>query len=75
MNTRSNEMLDTVSRVLRYACAALALLCIVLAIIAAISTGCSGGCAGSDSTESARSVFSTDIEVTVGKIVVVPCRK
>ena len=52
MNTRSNEMLDTVSRVLRYACAALALLCIVFAIIAAISTGCSGGCAGSDSTES-----------------------
>ena len=39
MNTRSNEMLDTVSRVLRYACAALALLCIVFAIIAAISTG------------------------------------
>ena len=52
MNTHSNEMLDTVSRVLRYACAALALLCIVFAIIAAISTGCSGGCAGSDSTES-----------------------
>lgn len=52
MNTRSNEMLDTVSRVLRYACAALALLCIVFAIIAAISTGCSDGCAGSDSTES-----------------------
>ena len=52
MNTRSNEMLDTVSRVLRYACAALALLCIVFAIIAAISTGWSGGCAGSDSTES-----------------------
>ena len=52
MNTRSNGMLDTVSRVLRYACAALALLCIVFAIIAAISTGCSGGCAGSDSTES-----------------------
>ena len=56
MNTRSNEMLDTVSRVLRYACAALALLCIVFAIIAAISTGCSGGYAGaradSDNTES-----------------------
>lgn len=56
MNTRSNEMLDTVSRVLRYACAALALLCVVFAIIAAISTGCSGGCAGahadSDNTES-----------------------
>ena len=56
MNTRSTEMLDTVSRVLRYACAALALLCIVFAIIAAISTGCSGGCAGaradSDNTES-----------------------
>ena len=34
MNTRSTEMLDTVSRVLRYACAALALLCIVFAIIA-----------------------------------------
>lgn len=56
MNTHSNEMLDTVSRVLRYACAALALLCIVFAIIAAISTGCSGGYAGaradSDNTES-----------------------
>ena len=56
MNTRSNEMLDSVSRVLRYACAALALLCVVFAIIAAISTGCSGGCAGaradSDNTES-----------------------
>ncbi len=61
MNTRTNACFDTADRILRSACAVLALLCLVLAVAALISSGCSGGCAviGGSEDESATSAVTT----------------
>lgn len=61
MNTRTHAYFDTADRILRCACAVLALLCLVLAVAALISSGCSGGCAaiGGSEDESGTSAVTT----------------